>query len=85
MKVAKRVMNMMIRLLSCVKLRGSGIGMLEITHDTPCKEIPPFSIDTKMQRQIHPPLHHPAATRVTVPANETAVVMSDWRGAYDDS
>jgi hypothetical protein len=82
-KVAKRVMNMMILLLRRVKLRGR-IGILEVIRDIPCKEIPPLSMDMKMQRQIYPLLHHPPATRVTVAANEIAVVMSDWRGAYDD-
>jgi hypothetical protein len=82
-KVAKKVMNMMAWLLFRVNLR-SGHGTLEITCDTPSKDIPPFSMARKMQRQINPPLHHPPATRVIVAANEAAVVMSDWRGAYDD-
>ena len=38
---------------------------------------------TKMLRQMRPVAHHPAATRVTVAVNETAVVTSDWRGAND--
>jgi hypothetical protein len=79
-KVAKRVMYMMTMLLFRVKWRGAG-GLFEVACDTTFAEIPPRSMATKRQCQMQPVAHNPPTTRVTEAANETAVVMSDWRGA----